>query len=94
MEDKDAEAGITPHASYLRDLLFGVAVLAFALVPLFVWGASSTGPGWTSVLLGLIALFMLGLGMITSFSGVRYRRKYSLLRKRYTELYETAKKLT
>jgi hypothetical protein len=75
-------------------VMFGVAALAFALVPLFAWGASSTGPGFLAAGLGLIAIFMFGLGSVTSFTGLRYRRKYLILRKKYSELYETAKKLT
>ena len=78
---------------YTARMLFGVAVLAFGLVPLFAWGASSTSPSSVSTGLGLIAIFMTGLGLITSFTGMRYRSKYLLLRKKYSELYDTAKKL-
>jgi hypothetical protein len=79
---------------YTARMLFGVAVLAFGLVPLFAWGASSTSPSSVSTGLGLIAIFMTGLGLIASLTGMRYRTKYSALRKKYSELYETAKKLS
>lgn len=79
---------------YTARMLFGVAVLAFGLVPLFVWGASSGSPYPLSTGLGLIAVFMAGLGLITSLTGMRYRTRYSALRKKYSELYETAKKLS
>jgi hypothetical protein len=78
---------------YTARTLFGVAVLAFGLVPLFLWGASATlYPISTG--LGLIAAFMAGLGVITSLNGLRYRTRYSVLRRKYSELYETAKKLS
>jgi len=73
-------------------VLFGVAVLAFSLVPLFLYGASGAG-GLLGSGLGLIAVFMMGLGAVASFTGVRYRNRYSSLRKKYTELYEIARKL-
>ncbi|MDA4124807.1 MAG: hypothetical protein OK438_05075 [Thaumarchaeota archaeon] len=75
---------------------FGFALVAFALVPLFVWGSLTTREvGFTlSTGLGLIAGFMLGVGALTSLTGVRYRTKYSGLRKKYSELYESAKKLS
>jgi hypothetical protein len=79
---------------YTARMLLGVAALAFGLVPLFAWGASSTSPSPVSTGLGLIAIFMTGLGLITSLTGMRYRGKYSVLRKKYSELYETAKKLS
>jgi hypothetical protein len=37
-------------------------------------------------------IFMLGLGVIATLSGVEYRRKYYSLRTKYSQLYETAKK--
>jgi hypothetical protein len=74
-------------------VLFGVAVLAFALVPLFAYGASYSSPGYLAAGLGLIGLFMLGLGLVSAISGVRYRSKYIRLRQKYTELYDAAKKL-
>ncbi len=69
------------------------AEYAFALVPLFAWGASSTGPSYLAAGLGLIGIFMLGLGLVTAISGVLYRNKYIRLRQKYTELYDAAKKL-
>jgi hypothetical protein len=71
-------------------ILFGVAVLAFVLVPLFVWGASAGGGSS----LGLIAVFMFGLGLVTAINGLRYRRRYIGLKEKYSELYEAAKKLS
>jgi hypothetical protein len=90
---QDLLDGVSLWKSTAR-MLFGVAILAFLLVPLFVWGASTAGRGWTSALLGLIGVFMLGLGSITTLTGRTYQKKYTGLRKKYTELYETAKKLT
>jgi len=85
----DLLAGVSLWRSTAR-ILFGVAVLAFALVPLFVWGASAGGGSG----LGLIAVFMFGLGLVTATNGLRYRRRYSQLKEKYSELYEAAKKLS
>ena len=73
--------------------LFGFALVAFALVPLFAWGAS-TNQGLLSRGLGLIGVFLFALALVTTLTGMRYRRKYLVLRKKYSELYETAKKLS
>jgi hypothetical protein len=37
---------------------------------------------------------MLGLGVVATLAGIRYRRKYYSLRKKYSELYETSKKIS
>ena len=86
-------------------ILFGLATVAFILGLLFLWGASRAihltiaAPGFLNELnsffndLLLIGVFMLGLGVVTLLSGVRYRQKYYLLRRKYSELFETAKKL-
>ena len=73
-------------------ILFGFALLAFALVPLFLYGEFTTDQP-LSTGLALVALFLFGLGSITSLTGLRYRRKYFRLREKYSELYESAKKL-
>jgi hypothetical protein len=96
--------GVTLWRSTAR-ILFGVAIIAFILGLLFLWGASRavhliiTAPGFLIELtsffndLALIGVFMLGLAAVTTLAGVRYRRKYFSLRKKYSELYETAKRL-
>ena len=74
-------------------VLFGVAVLALGLVPLFAYGASYASPELLAAGLELIGLFLFGLGLAAGISGVRYRNKYNRLRQKYTELYDAAKKL-
>ena len=73
--------------------LFGFALVALALVPLFGWGAS-TNQGFLSQGLGLIGIFLFGLALVTTLTGLRYRQKYLVLKRKYSELYETAKKLS
>ncbi len=97
--------GVTLWRSTAR-ILFGIAIIAFILGLLFLWGASRAihliiaAPGFLNELtsfftdLALIGVFMLGLGAVTTLAGVHYRRKYYSLRKKYSELYETAKKLS
>jgi hypothetical protein len=94
---QDLLQGVSLWRSASR-LLFGFALLSFALVPLFVWGSATTegssiGFG-LSTGLGLIAIFMFALGSVTSLTGLRYRAKYFKLKKKYSELYEAAKKLS
>ena len=96
--------GVTLWRSTAR-ILFGIATIAFVLGLLFLWGASRAihltiaAPGYLNELtsffndLALIGAFMLVLGAVTALAGIRYRRKYSYLRKRYSGLYETAEKL-
>ena len=96
--------GVTLWRSTAR-ILFGIATIAFILGLLFLWGASRAihltiaAPGYLNELtsffndLALIGVFMLGLGAVTTLAGVRYGRKYSSLRKKYSELYEAAEKL-
>ena len=69
-------------------ILFGIAIIAFILGLLFLWGHSFHAD------FGLIGVFMLGLGAVTTFAAVRYRTKYYSLRKKYSELYELAKKIS
>ncbi len=95
----DLLEGVSLWRSTAR-ILFGVALLAFLLVPLFAWGAASTQPTnevafslTVSTGLGLIGIFMFSLGVVTTFTGIRYRSKYQVLKSKYSELYETAKKL-
>ncbi len=78
-------------------MLFGFAVLTFLLVPLFTWGSISSGGASGAGLsagLGLIAIFMLGLGVATTLTGIRYRDRYIVLRTKYSNLYVASKKLS
>ena len=95
---QDLLDGVSLWRSTAR-ILFGFALLSFALVPLFIWGSATTGGQGNLAIslstgLGLIAVFLFGLGLVTSLTGVRYRWRYLQLRKKYSELYETAKKLS
>jgi hypothetical protein len=96
--------GVTLWRSTAR-ILFGIAVIAFILGLLFLWSATRAihlvvaAPGFLNELtsffndLSLIGVFMLGLGAVTTLAGAHYRRKYYSLRRKYSELFETAKKL-
>jgi formate hydrogenlyase subunit 4 len=88
---QDLLAGVSLWKSTAR-ILFGVALLAFLLVPLFVWGAGSSG-GNVGAFLGLIGIFMFGLGLASMLTAFRYRQRYRFLKAKYSELFETATKL-
>jgi len=81
------------HGKSTARILFGCAVVAFALVPLFVCGSVTAPGGLLSTGLGSLGVFMLGLGIAASLNGLKYRKRYSELEKKYSELYETAKNL-
>ncbi len=87
------------------NLLYVFAVIATAIGAVFVWGyVVSGGPGGPglgtsfsvslSVFLGILALFMFSVTVITSVTGFRYHLKYARLREKYSKLYESAKKLS
>jgi hypothetical protein len=92
----DLLSGVTLWRSTAR-ILFGIAITAFILGPLFILGPHfiaglpSIGIHFAGIASGI---FMLGLGVIATLSGVEYMRKYYSLRKKYSELYETAKKIS
>jgi formate hydrogenlyase subunit 4 len=89
---QDLLAGVSLWKSTAK-ILFGVALLAFLLVPLFFWGAASSG-GNIGSFLGLIGVFMFGLGLTSLLTAFRYRQRYKFLKAKYSELFETATKLS
>jgi formate hydrogenlyase subunit 4 len=88
---QDLLAGVSLWRSTAR-ILFGVALLAFLLVLLFAWGASAAS-GNTRTFLGLIGIFMFGLGLASLLTASRYQQRYRFLKSKYSELFETATKL-
>jgi hypothetical protein len=63
---RDLLDGVSLWRSTAR-ILFGFALLSFALVPLFIWGSRTTvDSGTLSTGLALIAVFLFGLGLVTS----------------------------
>ncbi|MFI5420094.1 MAG: hypothetical protein ACHQ1H_03925 [Nitrososphaerales archaeon] len=87
--------GVSLWSSTAR-ILFYFSLISFAVGLVFTWGSTFAVDSAPFIALGLgsIAVFMFGLGVLTTVTGVRYRRKYLRLRRKYSELYDAARKLS
>lgn len=73
-------------------VMFFFSGLSFLIGMIAVCGAT-TSTGLGGIFLGLLAIFLFGLALVTAFFGIRYHRKYRNLHEKYSELYESANKL-
>ncbi len=79
-------------------ILFIYAVISLGIGTVFVWGSAASFRGYgpidpLSIFLGLLAAFLYSISVVTALTGLRYREKYIEMRTKYSELYETARKL-